>query len=321
MIRVGICGYGNLGRGAEFAVSAAPDMKLVGIFTRRDPSIISANHTVYHIDELNHMVDHIDVLILCGGSATDLMTQSPKFASKFNIVDSFDNHNRIPEHFANVNQAAMQGKKTAIISSGWDPGIFSLQRVFSEAFLPQGETYTFWGKGVSQGHSDAVRRIPGVIDAVQYTIPIETAIAQVRNGELPHLSTREKHLRVCYVVAEDPNQESRIREEIETMPDYFQPYDTEVHFLSQEEFNRDHKTAPHGGFVIRSGSTTSHRHIYEFSLQLDSNPEFTASVLVAYARAAKRLNDVGTFGASTVLEIPPYLLSTKSIDELRKVDL
>jgi diaminopimelate dehydrogenase len=321
MINIGICGYGNLGRGVELALTNAPDMKLAGIFTRRPPSSIDSENKVYNIGQLNEMNGDIDVLILCGGSATDLTEQSPRFASMYNIVDSYDNHSRIPRHFENVNKSAAQAGTTAVISAGWDPGLFSLQRLFFEAVLPHGETHTFWGKGVSQGHSDAVRRISGVVAAVQYTVPKEEIAEQVRQKKYPKLSPGEKHLRVCFVVSESESQEERIRKEIQTMPDYFAPYETEVHFISLEQFAKEHGDMPHGGLVIRAGKTGTHNHACEFSLKLESNPEFTASILVAYARAAKRLNDMGVFGAKTVFEIPPYLLSAKTLGELNKADL
>lgn len=321
MIKIGICGYGNLGKGVELAVDTAEDMDLVGIFTRREPSSIDSENKVYKMEEMDLMKGEIDVMILCGGSATDLGVQSPSLAKNFNIVDSFDNHNIISEHLAPINKAARSSNKTAVISSGWDPGLFSVQRVYSEAILPRGNTSTFWGIGVSQGHSDAIRRIEGVVDAVQYTVPIESAVEKARNATAENLTQREKHARLCYIVAESDEARERIRHEIVTMPNYFEPYDTEVNFISQEELNADHKAMPHGGLVIRSGKTADNGHTYEFKLKLESNAEFTASVLVAYARAASRLNEMGDYGAKTVLEIPPYLLSTKTIDELIKEDL
>ncbi|MEG0291298.1 MAG: diaminopimelate dehydrogenase [Anaerovoracaceae bacterium] len=320
-IRIGICGYGNLGRGVELAVAQSNDMTVRGVFTRREASTINTvfeDTKVYSINELVAMKDEIDVLILCGGSATDLVVQSPEYATSFNIVDSFDNHGMIPEHFALVNEAAKYSGKTAIISAGWDPGLFSINRLIGESVLPKGETYTFWGKGVSQGHSDAIRRINGVVNAVQYTIPIEEAFEQVRSGQNPNLSPREKHLRQCFVVAANDANLETIREEIVTMPNYFEPYDTEVNFISIEEFERDHRGMPHGGNVIRSGKTgVDTNQIYEFTLNLESNPEFTSSVLVAYARACFKMALEGQTGAKTVLEIPPYMLSDRSLSQLR----
>lgn len=317
MIRIGICGYGNLGRGVEEAVSIASDMTLVGIFTRRSPEMIQSAAPVFSVDELDDFKDKIDVLILCGGSATDLIHQSPLYAKDFNIVDSFDTHDRIPEHFAQVEKAALESNHTAIISSGWDPGLFSLNRLYAEAVLPQGNTYTFWGKGVSQGHSDAIRRVPGVANGVQYTVPIEKALDSVRKGENPDFTTREKHLRVCYVVAEPDGDKNAIKEAIVTMPNYFDEYDTEVHFVTEEVLLKEHKEMPHGGFVMRSGTLGGLTQHYEFSLALESNPLFTASILVAYARAAHGLAEDKVYGAKTVFEVPPYLLSEKSIEVLR----
>lgn len=321
-IRIGICGYGNLGRGVERAVRNAEDMILSGVFTRRDPSGITTvfqDTAVYSTAELENMTEEIDVLILCGGSATDLEEQSPLYGSMYNIVDSFDNHSRIPEHMAKVNRAATESGHCAVISAGWDPGLFSINRVIGEAVLPSGNTYTFWGKGVSQGHSDAIRRIDGVADGVQYTIPKEEALEQVRKGTAGDLTAGEKHRRQCFVVAEEGQDKDRIREEIVTMPAYFKDYDTEVNFISQKEMDENHRAMPHGGKVIRSGETgEGNMQTYEFSLNLDSNPEFTSSVLVAYARACKRLYDMGSYGSRSVLEIPPYLLSERTIDELYK---
>jgi len=318
-IRIGILGYGNLGRGAELAVEQNPDMELVGVFTRRDPKSISCTVPVYEENELLCMQENIDVLLLCGGSATDLPKQSPEYAKHFHIVDSFDNHSQIPEHFAACDRAAKETNHVALISTGWDPGMFSLQRLLAGCILPQGCSYTFWGKGVSQGHSDAIRRIAGVLDARQYTIPVEKALEQVRKGENPTLTTGEKHTRVCYVVAEAGADKSRIENEIKTMPAYFAEYDTTVHFITAEELRRDHSGIPHGGFVIHTGTTgTGHRQRIEYSLHLDSNPEFTASVLVAYARSVFRLAQEGQFGAKTVLDIPPAYLSPLSAEELRK---
>lgn len=320
-IRIGIVGYGNLGRGVERSVQLNPDMSLVGVFSRRDPtSVVPVSDTtpVRHIDDLAVMHDEIDVLVLCGGSKSDLPMQSPQLASAFSIVDSFDTHARIPEHFAAVDAAAKAAGTTAIISTGWDPGLFSLQRLYGEAILPQGETYTFWGRGLSQGHSDAIRRIPGVAAGVQYTIPSDDAIARVRAGENPELSTREKHIRECVVVLEDGADADAVRKAIQTMPDYFEPYDTTVRFVTAQELARDHAGAPHGGFVIRSGSTSDGTdQTVEYRLTLASNPEFTASVLVAYARAAARLANAGDHGAKTPFDVAPALLSPRSAEQLR----
>ena len=322
-IRIGILGYGNLGRGVECAVKHNPDLELVAVFTRRDPAsvkILTDTAKVYHVDEAEKMKDKIDVLILCGGSATDLPVQTPKYAQWFNVVDSFDTHARIPEHFANVDKAASESNHVGIISVGWDPGMFSLNRMYANAILTNGKDYTFWGKGVSQGHSDAIRRIDGVKDGKQYTIPVEAALEAVRSGQNPELTTRQKHTRECFVVAEEGADLARIEQEIKTMPNYFDEYDTTVHFISEEELKRDHSGIPHGGFVIRTGVTgkdLEHHHVIEYSIKLDSNPEFTASVLVAYARAAYRLSKEGNYGAKTVLDIPPAYLSIKSGAELR----
>ena len=323
-IRVAILGYGNLGRGVEAAMPYNPDMQLVGVYTRRAPETVKTPTAVpvYHVDDLMRMKDGIDVLILCGGSATDLPVQSPEWARHFNIVDSFDNHSRIPEHFAAVDASACAGGKTALISAGWDPGMFSLQRLLDNCVLPNGKDYTFWGKGVSQGHSDAIRRIDGVKDAKQYTIPIEEALERVRAGENPELTVREKHLRECFVVAEDGADLARIEREIKTMPAYFEPYDTTVHFITQEELDRDHGGIPHGGFVLRSGTTGLHgetRQLIEYSLNLGSNPEFTASVLVACARAVVRMDKAGMHGCKTIFDVPPAWLSPKDGAELRKM--
>lgn len=322
-IRVGIVGYGNLGRGVESALKQNPDMELKAIFTRRNPKDIvlkDANIQALHIDDMEKYKDEIDVMILCGGSATDLPEQSPAIARWFNIVDSFDTHAKIPEHFAAVDQAAKEGNKVGAISVGWDPGLFSMNRILAEAVLPEGKHYTFWGRGVSQGHSDAIRRIKGVKNAVQYTIPIEEAIEKVRSGSNPDLTVREKHIRECYVVAEENADKKAIENEIKSMPNYFADYDTIVHFVSEEELKQNHSAMPHGGFVIRSGKTGDGNinHIIEFSLKLDSNPEFTGSVLVAYARAVYRLNKEGQSGAMTVFDIPLAYLSPKSGEELRK---
>lgn len=324
MIKIGIYGYGNLGRGVENAIKQNPDMELCGVFTRRNPETVkiqTAGVPVYHCDDAKNMQDKIDVMILCGGSATDLPEQTPKMAQMFNVIDSFDTHAKIPEHFANVDSAAKSGGNVAVISVGWDPGMFSLARMYSGAILPDGADYTFWGKGVSQGHSDAIRRIDGVLDAKQYTIPVDAALDAVRSGSAPVLSTREKHTRECFVVAEDGADLARIENEIKTMPNYFADYDTTVHFISKDELVRDHSGIPHGGFVIRSGKTGANlenNHIIEYSLKLDSNPEFTSSVLVAYARAAYKLKMNGEAGAKTVLDIPPALLSPKSAEDLRR---
>ncbi|MDO4330031.1 MAG: diaminopimelate dehydrogenase [Lachnospiraceae bacterium] len=322
-IRIGILGYGNLGRGVESAVHQNPDMELTAVFTRRSPESLqvrSAGVPVYGIDELEHMQDQIDVLILCGGSATDLPVQTPKYAGMYNVVDSFDTHARIPEHFAAVDGAAKAAGKIGIISCGWDPGMFSLNRLYANAVLPEGHDYTFWGKGVSQGHSDAVRRIAGVKDARQYTIPVPEAVEAVRSGSNPELTTRQKHTRECFVVAEEGADLARIEEEIKTMPNYFSDYDTTVHFITEEEMARDHSGLPHGGCVIRTGSTgmnKENQHVIEYSLKLDSNPEFTGSVIVAYARAAYRMNQEGMSGCKTVFDIAPAYLSAKSGEELR----
>ena len=322
-IRIGILGYGNLGRGVECAIKHNPDLELKAVFTRRDPAsvkILTETAKVYHVDEAVKMKDDIDVMILCGGSATDLPVQTPEFAKYFNVVDSFDTHAKIPEHFEAVDKAAKESGKTALISAGWDPGMFSLNRLYANAIMPTGKDYTFWGKGVSQGHSDAVRRIEGVIDARQYTIPVEKALEAVRNGENPELTTREKHTREVFVVAKEGADKARIENEIKTMPNYFDEYDTTVHFISEEEMKRDHAGLPHGGFVIRTGKTgwdDEHNHVIEYSLKLDSNPEFTSSVLVAYARAAYRLHKEGQSGCKTVFDIAPAYLSSKSGGELR----
>lgn len=321
-IRVGIVGYGNLGRGVERALAANPDMGLVGVFSRRPPATVTTlgdSVAVHSMDELDSFSGAIDLLILCGGSRDDLPVQSPQLAAKFNIVDSFDTHARIPEHFAAVDEAARTGGHTALIAAGWDPGLFSLNRLFGEAMLPQGDTYTFWGRGLSQGHSDAIRRVAGVKAGVQYTIPSEEAMARVRSGERPTLSTREKHTRSCYVVLDEGADAEQVKREIETMPNYFADYDTSVTFISEEELRREHAAMPHGGFVIRSGQTgEGNRQLIEYRLALDSNPEFTASVMVAYGRATYRLNQRGETGAKTVYDVPPGLLSPKSMVELRK---
>lgn len=318
MIRIGIYGYGNIARGVECAVRQNPDMTLAAIFTRREPKTVKTvfgETPVFRADEVTVHADDIDVMILCGGSATDLPVQTPQLAKYFNVIDSFDTHARIAEHFANVNAAAKEGGKTAVISVGWDPGLFSLNHLYAAAILPDGRDYTFWGRGVSQGHSDAIRRIDGVADARQYTVPVPEALRAVRAGEDPELTTRQKHTRECFVVAEPGADKARIEREIKEMPNYFADYDTTVTFVTQEELDRDHAGLPHQGFVIRSGVTGrdgEHKHIVEYSLKLDSNPEFTASVLLAYARAAYRLNRLGDIGCKTVLDIAPSLLSPKT---------
>ena len=323
-IRIGIVGYGNIGRGVEQSIKRNDDMELKAVFTRRDPASVkiqTEGAEVKHFDDMEAMKDDIDVMILCGGSATDLPVIGPKVAASFNTIDSFDTHAKIPEYFANVDKAAKEGKNVSIISVGWDPGMFSLNRLYAESILVQGSTYTFWGKGVSQGHSDAVRRIKGVKDAKQYTIPVEAALEAVRNGENPELTTRQKHTRECFVVAEEGADLARIEEEIKTMPNYFDEYDTTVHFISQEELDRDHSGIPHGGFVIRSGKTgwnNENSHVIEYSLKLDSNPEFTSSVIVAYARAAYRMNQEGQKGCKTVFDVAPAYLSALDGAELRK---
>ena len=323
-IRIGILGYGNLGRGIECAVKQNDDMELAAVFTRRDPNEVKIQTEavkVYSVEDAVKMKDDIDVMILCGGSATDLPKQTPEYVKYFNIIDSFDTHAKIPEHFANVDAAAKESGKIGIISVGWDPGMFSLNRLYANAILPEGKDYTFWGKGVSQGHSDAIRRVEGVIDARQYTVPVESALEAVRNGENPELTTRQKHTRECYVVVEEGADKARIEEEIKTMPNYFADYDTTVHFISEDELKANHNGIPHGGFVIRCGSTGwngENSHIIEYSLKLDSNPEFTSSVLVAYARAAYRLNKEGISGAKTVFDIAPAYLCKQSGEELRK---
>lgn len=320
-IRIAICGHGNLGRGVEAAIKINPDMVLTGIYTRRSPDSITplqASTPVHHIDTLASHADQIDVLILCGGSKDDLPVQGPKMAALFNIVDSFDTHARIPEYFASVDATASPARRTALISAGWDPGMFSIQRVMSEALLPEGTTYTFWGKGLSQGHSDAVRRVAGVAAGVQYTVPSEAAMAEVRSGARPELSTREKHHRVCFVVAEEGADQEAIRQTIVTMPHYFAEYDTTVNFISAEELARDHSSMPHGGFVIRSGeSSPGVKQVVEYGITLDSNPEFTSSVLVAYARAVHRMYLSGQYGAKTVFDVAPGLLSPQSPEQLR----
>ena len=323
-IRIGIFGYGNLGRGVEAAIAQNGDMELAAVFTRRDPSAVrlhTAGVPVLHADKAPEMADRIDVMILCGGSATDLPVQTPALAKMFNVVDSFDTHAKIPQHFERVDEAAREGGPGAMISVGWDPGLFSLNRLLGNAILPDGKDYTFWGKGVSQGHSDAIRRIEGVADGKQYTSPVESALEAVRSGADPDLSVREKHIRECFVVAKEGADRARIEREIKEMPNYFADYDTTVHFITAEELKRDHSGIPHGGFVIRSGKTgfdTEHKHIIEYRLKLDSNPEFISSVLEAYARAAYRMSREGMRGCKTVLDVPPAYLSPKTGVDLRK---
>ncbi len=323
MTRIGIVGYGNLGKGVECAIGQNDDMTLYGVFSRREPSQLKTLTGVpaYKIDDILEHKDNIDVLILCGGSATDLPVQTPELAKNFCVIDSFDTHAKIPEHFENVDNAAKMGNNVAMISCGWDPGMFSLNRLYAECILPEGETYTFWGKGVSQGHSDAIRRIDGVVDARQYTIPVESALERVRKGENPTLTTREKHIRECFVVAEVGADLERIEKEIITMPNYFADYDTIVHFISMEELKRDHAGIPHGGNVIRSGNTglnKENKHVVEYKITLDSNPEFTSSVIVAYARAVIRMKNEGMSGCKTVFDVAPKYLSKKNDEDLRK---
>lgn len=323
-IRIGIVGYGNLGKSVETGIRHNDDMELVGIFSRREPSTIKTQikeSKVYNIEQAKDLVDDIDVTILCGGSRSDIPSQGPLFASMFNTVDGFDTHAKIPEYFDVIDKTAKESGKTSIISSGWDPGMFSLNRLYAQAILPIGQTHTFWGKGVSQGHSDAVRRVDGVKDAVQYTIPIDSAIDSIKRGESTLLSARQKHKRDCYVVVEDGADKAQIEKEIKTMPNYFSDYDTQVYFITDEELERDHGGIPHGGLVIHHGQTglnNEHNHIIEYNIKLESNPDFTASVLIAYARAAYRLNKEGNFGAKTVVDIAPAYLSSKSAEEIRK---
>ena len=323
-IKIGILGYGNLGRDVECAVKQNDDMELVAVFTRRNPEdvkILTETAVVCNVADVEDWKDKIDVMIICGGSATDLPKQTPVYAKMFNVIDSFDTHARIPEHFANVDAAAKEGGHVGIISVGWDPGMFSLNRLYANAILPDGNDYTFWGKGVSQGHSDAIRRVEGVKDGKQYTIPVEAALEAVRNGENPELTTRQKHTRECFVVLEEGADAAKVEEEIKTMPNYFSDYDTTVHFISEEELKANHSGIPHGGFVLRSGKTGwdgENKHLIEYSLKLDSNPEFTSSVLIAYARAAYRLASEGQSGCKTVFDIAPAYLSAKSGEELRK---
>ena len=320
-MRIAILGYGNLGRGVESAIRQNPDTQLVAVFTRRAPESVKTQTgiPVYAAKDILDWKDKLDVVILCGGSATDLPTQTPYLAKHFNVVDSFDTHAKIPTHLANVDEAAKKGGKTAVISAGWDPGLFSLARLYAGAVLVDGKDYTFWGKGVSQGHSDAIRRIEGVADARQYTIPVESAVSSVRKGENPEFTTAQKHERECFVVVKEGTDKARIEREIKTMPNYFADYNTTVHFISQEELDREHKGLPHGGSVIRSGVTgNGQKHLIEFSLTLDSNPECTASVIIACARAVYRLNQEGVTGGKTMFDIPPVYLSAKSREELIK---
>ncbi len=323
-IKIGIFGYGNLGRGIEYAIRQNDDMELVAVFTRRDPSTVKIDTDgvkVYHADEVANLTNEIDVMILCGGSATDLPVQTPALAKLYNVIDSFDTHAKIPEHFANVDAAAKENGKLAMISVGWDPGMFSLNRMYAGAILPDGKDYTFWGKGVSQGHSDAIRRIEGVLDGKQYTVPVDEALDLVRSGSNPELTTRQKHTRVCYVVADENADKAKIKAEIVNMPNYFADYDTTVHFITKEEMAANHSGIPHGGFVIRSGRTgknLENKHIVEYSIKLDSNPEFTASVIVAYTRAVYKMSQEGQTGCKTVFDVAPAYLSPKSGDELRK---
>lgn len=323
MIKVGIVGYGNLGRGVESAINSSLDMEVIGVFTRRKPETVKThtNIPVYSMDTILEKKDEIDVLVLCGGSANDLPTQTVELAEYFNVVDSFDTHAKIPQHFANVDAASQKNKHISIISIGWDPGLFSLNRLYGQAILPNGHDYTFWGKGVSQGHSDAIRRLDGVQDARQYTIPVEKSLESVRKGDNPTLTTRQKHTRECFVVAKEGADLKQIEHDIVTMPHYFDEYDTTVHFISQEELDRDHKGIPHGGIVLRTGKTgfdDENQHLIEYKLTLDSNPEFTASVLVAYARAAYRMYQEGQYGCKTIFDIAPAYLHTASPEELRK---
>ena len=323
MIRVGISGYGNLGKGLECVIRQNPDMELAAVFTRRDPAsikLMTEGAAVYSAEDILLHKDDIDVLVVCGGSATDMPVQTPLYAQHFNVVDSFDTHARIPEHFANVDKAARESGHTALISAGWDPGMFSVNRLYSACILPEGNSYTFWGKGVSQGHSDAIRRIRGVKNGKQYTIPVEESLRRVRDGENPTFSTREMHTRECFVVAEEGADLDRIEREIKTMPNYFADYDTTVHFITEEEFRRDHNGIPHGGFVLRTGVTGAHKehsHVIEYSLKLDSNPEFTASAIAAFVRAVARLHSEGSVGCKTVFDVAPAYLSPLSGEELR----
>lgn len=323
-MKIGIVGYGNLGKGVEYAVLQNPDIQLEAIFTRRDPKTLKINSKakVESVSSIKNWKDKLDVLIICGGSATDLPIQTPQYATDFNVVDSFDTHAKIPEHFSNVDKIAKENNHVALISVGWDPGMFSLNRLYANAILPNGKDYTFWGKGVSQGHSDAIRRIKGVKDAKQYTIPVKEALEAVKSGKQPNLTTREKHTRECFVVLEDGADPKFVENAIKTMPNYFDEYDTTVHFISEDELKKNHSGIPHGGFVFRSGTTANgNEHLIEYNLKLDSNPEFTAGVLVAYARAAYRLFKEKQFGCKTVFDVPPAYLSPKSGEELRKTML
>ncbi len=323
-MRLGIVGYGNLGRGVEFAVKQNPDMELVSVFTRRKPEDlkINSNAEVVHVSEIEKYKDKIDVLILCGGSATDLPVQTPEFVKWFNVIDSFDTHAKIPEHFNNVDKVAKESGKIGIISVGWDPGLFSLNRLYANSILPDGSDYTFWGRGVSQGHSDAIRRVEGVLDAKQYTVPIEEALNAVKSCQNPNLTTREKHKRECFVVLKEGADPKKVEEEIKTMPNYFADYDTTVHFISMDELKKNHNSLPHGGLVLRTGKTgNGNNHVIEYNLKLDSNPEFTSSVLVAYARAAYKMYNEGQKGCKTVFDVAPCYLSIKSNEELRKTML
>ena len=323
-MRLGIVGYGNLGRGVEFAVKQNPDMELVSVFTRRNPEDlkINSNAEVVHVSEIEKYKDKIDVLILCGGSATDLPVQTPEFVKWFNVIDSFDTHAKIPEHFNNVDKVAKESGKIGIISVGWDPGLFSLNRLYANSILPDGSDYTFWGRGVSQGHSDAIRRVEGVLDAKQYTVPIEEALNAVKSCQNPNLTTREKHKRECFVVLKEDADPKKVEEEIKTMPNYFADYDTTVHFISMDELKKNHNSLPHGGLVLRTGKTgNGNNHVIEYNLKLDSNPEFTSSVLVAYARAAYKMYNEGQKGCKTVFDVAPCYLSIKSNEELRKTML
>lgn len=322
-MKIGILGYGNLGKGVECAVKNNPDMELTCVFTRRDPStvkLLTAGVPVYNVSEVEAHKNDVDVLIICGGSATDLPKQTPEYAKYFNVIDSFDTHARIPQHFANVDKAAKDNGHIALISCGWDPGMFSLARLYANCILPDGNDYTFWGKGVSQGHSDAIRRIEGVKDGKQYTIPVDAALKSVRNGENPTLSTRQKHTRECFVVAEEGADKARIEKEIKEMPNYFADYDTTVHFISEEELKRDHSGIPHGGFVFRTGKTgwdKEFNNVIEYNLKLDSNPAFTSSVIAAFARAIYKMNKEGTTGCKTVFDVAPAYLSPLSGEEIR----
>lgn len=320
-IKIAICGYGNLGRGVESQISKNKDMELICIFTRRNPKDlkIKSDVPVVNFEDIEKWKEKIDVMIMCGGSATDLPNQVPEMAKLYNTVDSFDTHARIPEYFEKVDQSAKNAKTTSVISGGWDPGMFSVMRTYANSILPDGKTYTFWGKGVSQGHSDAIRRIPGVKNAIQYTIPIEDAIERVRNGENPELGIAEKHLRECFVAIEEGADKASIEEQIKTMPNYFSDYHTKVHFITEEELKKNHSKMAHGGFVIHSGNTgDNNKQIIEYSLKLDSNPEFTSSVLIALARANYKMHKEGQYGAKTILDIPPVLLSSKTPEELKK---